>query len=527
MTTVSCLTGDEPAERDPVAPGLVRRTVPESVDRVVLRGLGGVYPTPAAMRADLRLARSDDPEEPAAAFARAAVQRTWAHWLTTCDGPENARGEPCAWASALKTGLGACLPTDTMTVCKDKARNAVTTLMVRRMLQRTEGEQLAWTNATKAQQDEKQAKCDPAVLKQIVAGTTTLTADDEAAPCAQQQGVADDWFQLLNHGFAPTAMGNSDSHGDELEPGIPRNWIASSTDDAARIDRKEIAANIKAGKVLPSSGPFIRASIRGKSWGEIAAVPDGNVELDLHVETPSWFGVSRIEIYRNAELIKVLPIDKPATAIVDFDGKVDLGRPAEDSWVVVAAMGLRDEDFMQPVYITIPLGELTLAKITTLAFGHLGLVGQIIGTVSQIPDFFPSIPYAMTNPIYVDVDGGGYATKLGPVPFCPRSCTPAPGTDGAPTKSDCTGDKEVCHPNATVGIQAVSDGSGGGTCGWDIPGSCESTGTVSGALFSSEKLKSPLKGLEAGRPNRALQHFVGRQLWNAFQHGLHGSMGAE
>ena len=473
------------------------------------------------------------------------------------------RGEPCSWYGLADEGFQACTDDDLLGVCKDKARNAATRLIIRRILTRTPDEQHAWVNATAAQRDPEQTLCAPKPRGKLK-DDFVWTLADEIAPCAQHQGVADDWFTLLNYdvaGRSITAMGNSDSHGTTLEPGIPRNWIASSTDDVRKIDRAEIARNIHQNRVVVSTGPFVRVEIGEATIGDTVALTDGqDIQLRIQVQTPSWFGVSRVEIYRNRQLVEVLAADQPASAIVDLDQVVTLPHPGEDSWYVVAAFGLRDEDFLAPVYHTVPLGELSLDKITSLAFANLGAVASVLDPSSKVPDYFPSIPYAMTNPIWVDADGDGYHAPSGPAPFCPIPCKPkvsemtgnllqsdCPQTvdtecvltdvDGDPLKEGDlpeTGEKAwagqctVCLPNETVGGAA----DGGGTCGIPVVGECglgeligadTKTGALTVGPGARPGLPEPWQPPAAAprSTERLRMHTVGRILINAFAHGFH------
>ena len=500
---------------------------------------------------------------------------TWLRKPTVCAGDATEhQGNPCSWWDSFEVDLKVCKDSDTTSQCKDKVRNALTRLTIRRLLRRTEAEQLAWRDASPEARDADKAKCSPAFLKTLSAcpankqaadekaGKPVLTAVEYAAacavengwlasdnpledafdaPCAQHQGVAEDWFQLLNFGLNVTAMGNSDSHGTTLEPGLPRNYIASSTDDASQIDKQEIAKNIKAMNVVPTTGPFVTASIAGKTFGQTATAT-GAVTMRVKVQTPSWFGTSRIEVYRNGYLAASRDLDVPESQIVDFDGDIDVGTPTEDSWYVVVAMGLDDEDFLAPVYMTVALGDLGLDKITSLAFGNLGALASLLDSELSLPDYFPSIPYAMANPIFVDVDGGGYAAPAGPPPFCPVACTPGEkGADGKYPQADCSdgaieGEKQVCYPNAFVGRSGD-----GGTCGRDIDGDCglafvPPVAENSGAVVSSALTVAPSGGHDDHGPGRPtvpreapkdeasknhLKHSIGRYIWNSFVHGFH------
>ncbi len=440
---------------------------------------------------------------------------------------KNARGEPCAWTTELTRDFELCRDEDSSPTCRDKARNAVTTVILRRMLHRTIAEQEAWNAAFAAPPlDNNASHCSPATLDEVIAGKKTLTPAEELAPCGQQQGSIDDWFQLLNHGLRATAMGNSDSHGTDTEPGLPRNFVASSTDDARHIDRREVAENIKKGKVVSSTGPFVHVTLDGAGPGETVSLASGaGVTLRVRVETPSWFGVDRLEIYRNGALEREVDLAMPASAIVDYDNVIELPRPTEDSWYVVIAQGLRQQDFLNPVYIRVPLGDLALNKITAIAFANLTVIKAIVGTSSLLPDYYPPVPYAIVNPIYVDVDGGGFKAKGERPAFCSRPCTPVQGAkdekDGKLgwTQADCPNKLDVCFPNTTVGLSGAA-----GTCGRAAAAKCEpfdGQKTVTGALRTGEDATPEARAPQTKR----LMHDLGRYLLNAFIHPLHTHAG--
>ena len=431
----------------------------------------------------------------------------------TCETQERLRGEPCSWYADAKAGFESCDDADPIGVCKDKARNAVTLLSVRRFIYRTPEEQAAWQNATEDQRNPDKTECGPDIAATLPNGDALPDAQAEA-PCAQHEGTVDDWFTLLNFGMHVAAMGNSDSHGTGLEPGSPRNYVASSTDDARHIDRREIAENLHKDRVVATTGPFVRFHIGDTDIGGTTSVPSGDIKARIQIQTASWFGVSRLEIYRNGQLEKAMDLDKPASEIVDFDETITLPRPTGDSWYVVTTVGLREQDFMGPVYHSVPLGELTFGKITSLAFGNLGPIAGIIGTSSQIPDYFPVLPYAITNPIFVDIDGGGYKPPLGDVPpFCPVACD---------NDTDCAVEGDVCHANSDVGLSGD-----GGHCGPVIIGQCGQGLAEQRAALTVEGADSlaPLARLrtreQAPRQRSLLKHSVGRQLFNGFVHGMH------
>ncbi|MCA9524585.1 MAG: PHP domain-containing protein [Myxococcales bacterium] len=345
-------------------------------------------------------------------------------------------------------------------VCKEIARLELNTDSVMQMLERTPQEQatfLAFTDNT----PEEQTKCD----QKSIDGPR-LTDDERLKPCTLHEGHLDDWFNLLNYGFNPTAMGNSDSHGTTYEAGFPRNYLRSSSDEPNEIEPREMMRNIKKHKIVATTGPFISFTIDDAEIGETLVPSGATIRLRVKVQTASWIATNRVEIYQNGELIKVLTKDNPKATIVDFDETIDLPKPERDAWFLVIAMGLGRQNVLSPIYLTAPYGLLQIPKLIELTSATFKPLALFVGDpVPVLPDFFPMIPYALTNPIWVDVEGDGFMPLKGTrPPFCPKPCTlPPKEDDGTRPKlqQECPAEM-VCVP----GIDQT------GVCAYDIDGQC-------------------------------------------------------
>ncbi len=226
-------------------------------------------------------------------------------------------------------------------------------------------------------------------------GTYTLTGDME--------GQVDDWFTLLNLGFRFTILGNSDTHGfSSTESGCPRNFVMSDVDDPQLLDDQTVADAVKNHQVVASYGPFVQMWVNDAPIGsEISA--SGTVDLSVEVQAPTWMDANRVEVYRNGTLIDVWDID-------EVDSPVRLVRtesyPVEqDSWFVVIVTG---RDPMFPVFTPVEIPYIELQLVVTEALGGIGGLGALIGEATPIPREFPIRPYAVTNPVWVDTDGGGF-----------------------------------------------------------------------------------------------------------------------
>ncbi|MBI2895776.1 MAG: CehA/McbA family metallohydrolase [Deltaproteobacteria bacterium] len=237
-------------------------------------------------------------------------------------------------------------------------------------------------------------------------------ADPELAdrPCIHHQGVIDDWFRLLEHGVRYTGLGNSDTHKlHDVEVGTPRNWIASPTDAPREIEHASVAAAVKAGQVTMGYGPFVELWVNGAPIGEtVPAGAGGSVRVRVRVQTPEWFGVDRLELYRNGELWIEQPIDVDASEIVDLDETFE-DEPDRDSWYVAIALGT--EGGLAPVYTSVAHPNLGFSQVAAVAFSGIDsdLIRAIVPPLPPPPEVNAIIPYGITNPVWVDVDGGGFA----------------------------------------------------------------------------------------------------------------------
>lgn len=320
-------------------------------------------------------------------------------------------------------------------------------------------------------------------------------------PCTSKIQSWDDWFALLNWGMNITAVGNSDTHSTSKEVGQPRNFVKSSTDDPFAIDVHELMRNIKAHKVIVSTGPFARFHIGTADVGETLSKPQGtSLPVRIRVETSSWTGVDHIELHRNGKMEKIIRIDPKKEETVDFDQIVEMPMPTEDSWYVLIAYGLGSEYHMSPIYKRAPWGQMLVSTIIAmggksilLSFSGLleevtpllsglgmsleGLLTSALGS-EELPDVFTMMPVLVTNPIWVDVDGDGFEPvnavdadqdgKWDLPPFCSRPCPTQAILDEQGNftgwgQSEC-GLNQTCVPD--------SENSPTGTCLVPISANC-------------------------------------------------------
>lgn len=217
------------------------------------------------------------------------------------------------------------------------------------------------------------------------------------------EGHIDDWFTLLNLGFRFTVLGNSDTHSlTSTESGCPRNYVISDTDDPELIDDQAIADAVKDHRVVASYGPFVQMWLDGEPIGsEITGT--GPRDLRIEIQAPTWIGVNRVELYENGTLIQEFDVP-PSNGVYRFDETTTV-EPTKDSWYVVSVMGDGD---LAPVFTPVEIPYVELQLIVGEALGGIESVSGLLDPAIPIPREYPILPYAITNPIWVDLAGDGF-----------------------------------------------------------------------------------------------------------------------
>ncbi len=230
----------------------------------------------------------------------------------------------------------------------------------------------------------------------LVNGTYRLSNDLD--------GNVDDWFTLLNLGYRFTALGNSDTHGtSSIEAGCPRNYVLSETDDPAYLDPQTIADSVRDHHVVASYGPFLRMWINGAEIGSSIESKGKPLQMQIEVQAPSWVAVDRVELYENGTLVQEWAVpDAPSNE--RFNESFEW-TPTKDAWYVAIAMG---EKGLDPVFTRVDIPYLPLDEVVISALGGLPAVQSFLSAPIPFPKEYPVYPYALTNPIWVDVDGGGF-----------------------------------------------------------------------------------------------------------------------
>lgn len=191
----------------------------------------------------------------------------------------------------------------------------------------------------------------------------------------------DDWHALHDAGVRLTATGNSDAH--KLgyhEAGLPRTFVAMPSDAPSAFDARAFVDNLRAGRALVTSGPFIQFELNGRSPGEHAT--PGPAVAWLRVSAAPWIDVSEVELRRGREVVRRFTVsarsERKASAAARSGG--------------TAPSVVRLEE---RVRVELRAGERWMAT----ARGETPMDGYLK----------PAPPFAFTNPIYVGAPGSGKA----------------------------------------------------------------------------------------------------------------------
>ncbi|MFI5290448.1 MAG: CehA/McbA family metallohydrolase, partial [Polyangia bacterium] len=219
-----------------------------------------------------------------------------------------------------------------------------------------------------------------------------------------------DWFYLLGQGYRVTALGNSDTHRiNWVRAGFPRTWLRLPNDRPGDTTGAGLADAIKHGRAIASTGPFVTLTADGGQIGDVV-VPHrpGQVAVDLLVDAPGWIEVDRVRVFVNGDLRRDFAVPPGRRPV--FHARFD--EPIEgDSWILALASGTKP------------------------------LPPDVVGESSHA-NGWEMLPWAITNPIFIDADGNG---EWKPSFGAPRG---APGTPTNPLgEPDLNGVPEGCSPD--------------------------------------------------------------------------------
>ena len=194
------------------------------------------------------------------------------------------------------------------------------------------------------------------------------------------------WLQLLNDGYRIPGVVNTDAHYNHHGSGWLRNWFRSSSDDPTEIRTIEMVRHAEAGHIIMSTGPFMTVQATSTASDQVAIPGDdlraaqGKVTVAVTVQCPNWLDVNRVQIFVNGQPDESLNRTRRDHAaffgaseeVIKFDSTFEVELDA-DAHLIVGAIG----------------EGMTMQKVMGPNYGNRP-------------------PIAVSNPIFVDVDGNGF-----------------------------------------------------------------------------------------------------------------------
>ena len=174
------------------------------------------------------------------------------------------------------------------------------------------------------------------------------------------QPFFDFYVDTINRGIVSTPTGVSDSHGYlKGGPGYNVTFLHVGHNDPQKLTPADLKTAMLNGKTVVSMGPFIETNILPGSLVNTA------LDLEITVHAPSWIQIDQLKILENGVVIDTIQDPQKGQAYASTP------RPEQDAWYTVIASG------SQPMS---PISSRT--------------------------------PWAMTAPIFVDVDNNGWNHPL-------------------------------------------------------------------------------------------------------------------
>jgi hypothetical protein len=185
------------------------------------------------------------------------------------------------------------------------------------------------------------------------------------------------WLQLLNQGFRIPGVVNTDAHYNFHGSGGLFNFVRCDIDVPGDIDPLEIVRHSKKGHIVMSTGPFLEVKLGDAIPGDDINLESGKGTLHIRVQCSNWLDIDRVQLLVNGRPEPKLNFTRKANATMFGDGPVK---------------------FDQKIQLTLDKD----AHIIVVAVGEEYVLGEVMG-----PFWGKQHPVAISNPIFVDVDGGG------------------------------------------------------------------------------------------------------------------------
>lgn len=183
---------------------------------------------------------------------------------------------------------------------------------------------------------------------------------------AAYRRVRADWFSLLLQGERRTLTANSDSHRASQPVALPRTYVRSARDAVGDFDREAFVEALREGRAFGTTGPILEVRLDDAELGDTHVGSSG--VLSVRVRRAPWVTADEVRVYVDGALVA-----RRTTAL---------------------------EERME-----FPL------EFTRDGFVTVEVEGQPSAAYAAVAPGF--VPFAFTNPVFVDADADGAWTPPG------------------------------------------------------------------------------------------------------------------
>ncbi|MBD3413346.1 MAG: hypothetical protein GF421_02820 [Candidatus Aminicenantes bacterium] len=187
-----------------------------------------------------------------------------------------------------------------------------------------------------------------------------------------------DWLHLLNRGYYFPIVASSDAHGiDGGEPGYSRTYVICDDPKKEKLDQDGLLKQIKLGHSFLSNGPIVDFKVNEEFIpGDTVTLKSGRVDVFLTIKAAPWVSTEKVRIIINGQRRVVLPLVEPTQEVQRYFGRISFD-VTEDSYIAVEVLG------------------------------HQTLYPVLQRPASDGIREYATLPYALTNPVFIDVNGNG------------------------------------------------------------------------------------------------------------------------
>ncbi|MFL5318747.1 MAG: CehA/McbA family metallohydrolase [Myxococcaceae bacterium] len=262
-----------------------------------------------------------------------------------------------------------------------------------------------------------------------------LNSGEDEFDITQAKGRINDWFTLLSRGIKVAATGVSDTHRKRVGSGY-RTWVGVGVDSTAAFDPTVMSDRLNNLRAVAGDAPFVKIDARRvNSSGQATSAPVGmgevvpkstdNVLVTVDVQVPEYLDITRIELYShkpqdddrcprdpasvNAPTTRVacngeMNLNWPSSGITAF-ADITLGSADLETVNTIGGTAYRRWHITKTFTLPAPTKD---NWVSAFVYGSKSLFPLIYRPVAPGKPNINIVPFALTNPIFIDADGNGY-----------------------------------------------------------------------------------------------------------------------